>query len=305
MIRHRPMFTYTLMCAIGLVAGSLAVVSPVVAQTMPASASSSTTILAPAMSGAQGQAPVMSMHMGSMQGGSAPPNARSPDYSDGIAESAMTGMDMDDNAPLSMLQFDQLEAFHGKKSNGQSWELQGWYGNDSDKLWIRSEGERSHRRIEDGDAEALWSHAVAAFWNTQLGVRQDVGEGPSRRWAAIGIQGLAPYLIDVEATAYVGSSGRTAARVRGEYELLFTQRLILQTELEVNAYGHTDPVHRLGRGISDAELGMRLRYEFHRQFAPYIGVVWTDRFGDTAGFARGGHQAVFDRLWVAGLHFWF
>ncbi|WP_426664368.1 copper resistance protein B [Rhodanobacter aciditrophus] len=251
------------------------------------------------------QGAMAGMPMGPMQGGSAPPGARSPDYSDGIGYGAMPGMDMRDAAPLGMLRFDQLEAFHGNDGNGQAWELQGWYGNDSDKLWVRSEGERSRRRIEDGDAELLWSHAVATFWDTQLGLRQDLGEGPARDWAAFGIQGLAPYWFELEATAYLGPSGRTAARLRAEYELPFTQRLILQPEFEVNAYGRSDPARHLGSGVSDARFGLRLRYEVRRQFAPYLGVVWVRRFGGTAGFARDHHQSIFGRQWVAGLRIWF
>lgn len=260
----------------------------------------------PAASGTSHEPGTMAgMPMGPMQGGSPPPVARSPDYSDGIGYGAMRGMDMRDSMPLGMLRFDQLEAFHGKDGNGQAWELQGWYGGDSDKLWLRSEGERSRGRIQDGDAELLWSHAVAAFWDTQLGLRQDLGEGPARRWAAFGIQGLAPYWFELAATAYLGPSGRTATRLRADYELLFTQRLILQPEFELNAYGRSDPARRLGSGLSDARLGLRLRYEVRRQFAPYLGVVWTRRFGGTAAFARDHRQAIFDRQWVAGVRIWF
>lgn len=260
----------------------------------------------PAASGTSHEPGTMAgMPMGPVQGGSPLPGARSPDYSDGIGYGAMPGMDMRDSMPLDMLRFDQLEAFHGKNGNGQDWELQGWYGGDSNKLWLRSEGERSRGRIQDGDAELLWSHAVAAFWDTQLGLRQDLGEGPARHWAAFGIQGLAPYWFELAATAYLGPSGRTAARLRADYELLFTQRLILQPEFELNAYGRSDPARRLGGGVSDARFGLRLRYEVRRQFAPYLGVVWTRRFGGTAAFARDHHQAIFDRQWVAGVRIWF
>jgi copper resistance protein B len=204
-----------------------------------------------------------------------------------------------------MLLVDQLEAFHGRDGNGQSWEAEGWYGNDADKLWLRSEGEHSGGRLEDSELEALWNHAVATFWSTQLGVRHDFGAGPKREWAAFGVQGLAPYWFEIEATAYAGSSGRTAARLRADYELLFTQRWILQPELEVNFHGKSDPARGIGDGLTDAKLGLRLRYEIRREFAPYIGVVWVRRFGATADFARDEHQAVFDQQWVAGVRIWF
>lgn len=244
------------------------------------------------------------MHDMRMQGGAAPADARSADYSDGIGYGDMSGMHMLDAEPLGMLRFDRLEAFHGDHGNGQAWELNGWYGTDLDKLWLRSEGEREGGQSE-GDVEALWSHAVAPYWDTQLGVRHDFGGGPSRQWLAFGVQGLAPYWFELEATAYLGANGRSAARLRAEYELLLTQRLILQPELEANLYGKADPARRIGSGLSDASFGLRLRYEFGRQFAPYLGVVWTRRFGGTAGFAREEHQAVFDRQVVAGFRIWF
>ena len=232
-------------------------------------------------------------------------NTRSPDYSDGIGQGSMPGMDMSDSQPLGMLKIDQLELTDGRYATGQSWDVEGWYGNDSDKLWLRSEGDADHGRIEEGQVEALWSHAVAAFWNTQLGVRQDVGEGPHRQWAAFGIQGLAPYWFELEATGYLGPSGRAAARLRAEYELLFTQRLILQPEFELNLYGSDDPASRVGSGLSDTRLGLRLRYEVSRQFAPYVGIVWIHRNGTTVDYIRLGGQPSMDRQFVAGVRIWF
>jgi copper resistance protein B len=245
------------------------------------------------------------MAMGPMQDGRASTGARSGDYSGGIAASPAHQLHMHGGAPAGMLLVDQLEAFHGRDGNGQSWEAEGWYGSDADKLWLRSEGERSGGRLEDGEFEALWNHAVAAFWSTQLGVRHDFGAGPQREWVAFGLQGLAPYWFEVEATAYVGPSGRTAARLRAHYELLFTQRLVLQPEFEMNVHGRSDPARRIGSGLTDAKLGLRLRYEIRREFAPYIGVVWTRRFGATADFARADHHAALDRQWVAGVRIWF
>lgn len=256
--------------------------------------------------GMSGMKPMSGMSMGPMQGGSPPPNARSPDYSDGVGYGPAHGLNMamDDNAKIGMLLLDQLEAFHGKDGNGQTWEAEGWYGSPSDKLWLRTEGQRSGGKLDEGDAEAFWNHNVATYWSTQLGARHDLG-GPSRNWAAFGIQGLAPYWFEIEATGYVGPSGRTAARFRAEYELFLTQRLILQPEFETNLYGKSDPARHLGSGLSDADLGIRLRYEIRRQFAPYVGVVWTRRFGGTADFAREEGQGIFDRQWVAGVRIWF
>ncbi|HET6586524.1 MAG TPA: copper resistance protein B [Oleiagrimonas sp.] len=233
------------------------------------------------------------------------PEFRSPDYSDGLDYGSMPGMDMVDDTALGMLRFDQLEAFHGREAHGQRWDMQGWYGNDIDKLWLRSEGERTQDGLEGGDVELLWNHATTAFWNTQLGIRHDLGEDPERAWIAFGVEGLAPYFLDVAATLYAGPSGRTAVRLRVEYELLFTQRLILQPEFEANLYGKDDPQRGIGAGLSDASLGLRLRYEIRRRFAPYLGVVWQHRFGATSDLARAEGHSDTDWQWVAGLRLWF
>lgn len=260
-----------------------------------------------ASSGPNGAAmdPISMQGMGPMQGGRAPAGARSPDYSDGFSYGAMKGMDMNDSGPYRMLLVDQLEGVHGRGAGGMDWEAQGFYGGDLNKLWLRTEGERSGGTLESADVEVLWNRAVATYWGTQLGLRQDVGQGPNRSWAAFGIQGVSPYWFELEATAYAGANGRTALRVRAEYELLLTQRLILQPELEVNAYGKNDPQRQLGSGLSDASFSLRLRYEIRREFAPYIGITFADRYGRTADYARAARQPVFDRQIVAGVRFWF
>lgn len=240
-----------------------------------------------------------------MQGGKTPPDARSADYSDGIGYGPMPGMDMMDDAALGMLLIDRLEYFNGRHGHGVTVDAQGWYGTDANKLWFKAEGEHRAGRVQDLRTEALWSHPVSIYWNTQLGVRHDFGAGPGRTWAAFGVEGLAPYWFDVEATLYIGQGGRTAFRFESEYEVLITQRLILQPSFEVNFYGRDDPQLGVGSGISDARMGLRLRYEFTRKFAPYVGVEWERKFGKTADFARRTDEPAFDPRLVAGLRFWF
>lgn len=246
------------------------------------------------------------MDMASIQGGKAPPGARSPDYSDGYRYTDMPGMAMSDDARFAMLMIDQLEYVRDNHGNNSAL-LDGylWYGKDFNKLWLKFEGEQTHGKLEDLRTEALWNHATSSYWGTQLGVRQDSGEGPDRTWAAFGVQGLAPYWFDTEATFYVGQRGRTAARVQFEYEELLTQRLVLQPKFEVNLYGKDDPQRGIGSGLSDAELGVRLRYEVRREFAPYIGVVWRQRFGRTADFARAQGEPADDLQFVVGVRLWF
>jgi copper resistance protein B len=258
--------------------------------------------------GMQGMAmpSMQGMDMSAMQGGKAPPDARSPDYSDGYRYTDMPGMAMSDHSKQGMLLIDQLEYGHDNHGNNSVF-LDGefWYGEDFNKLWVKFEGEQARGKLEDLRTEALWYHATSAYWGTQLGLREDFGEGPNRSWAAFGVQGLAPYWFDTEATFYVGQSGRTAARFQFEYEELITQRLVLQPKFEVNLYGKDDPQRGIGSGLSDAELGLRLRYEIRREFAPYIGVVWRQRFGRTADLYRAQNEPAGDLQFVAGIHFWF
>lgn len=256
-------------------------------------------------SGVQGMASMPSMSVSSMQGGNAPPDARSGDYSDGYRYGAMPGMDMADNTSLGMVMLDQLEYAYSSHGNGVFLDGAAWYGKDFDKLWLKAEGESSRGGLHDLRIEALWDHAIATYWSTQLGVRHDCGEGPDRTWAALGVQGLAPYWFDTEATLYVGQGGRTAARLQFEYDELLTQRWVLQPKVEFNLYGRDDPQRSTGSGLSDAALGLRLRYEIRREIAPYLGIVYRQRFGHAADFSRAHGEAADELQFVVGLHAWF
>ena len=256
-------------------------------------------------SGMRGMSSMQGMNMSSMQGGSAPVDARSADYSDGYRYGTMRGMDMPDNGLLGMVLLDQLEYAYSAHGNSEFIDGQGWYGKNFEKLWVKAEGEVSRGRLSDLRTEALWDHAIATYWSTQLGVRHDFGIGPDRTWAAFGVEGLAPYWFDTQATLYVGEGGRTAGRLELEYEALLTQRLILQPKVELNLYGRDDPQRAIGGGLSDAEFGLRLRYEIQRQIAPYIGIVDRQRYGHTADFVRARGEHADDLQFVVGLHAWF
>lgn len=244
--------------------------------------------------------------MAAMHHAAPPAGPRSPDYSDGHTYGPMTGMDMQDDAPFGALLLDRLEYVHAR-GDGHATAIDGeaWYGRNFDKLWLKFEGEHAAGRLQDLRAEVLWAHAIAPFWNTQLGVRHDFGTGPGRTWAAFGVEGLAPYRFETQAALYVGQGGRTAARVAAEYEARFTQRLILQPSLEANFYGRSDPPRGVGAGLSDAELGLRLRYEVRREFAPYVGVVWQQHFGRARELAHAQGEPAGGLHIVAGVRLWF
>lgn len=214
-------------------------------------------------------------------------------------------MQMNDNALLGMFKADRLEGQGGDGAHANEWEAEGWLGNDADKLWFKTEGERERDGTRDARLELLWDRPYASFWDWQLGVRDDFGRGPSRQWAAFGVQGLAPYWFELQATAYLGPDGRTAVRMEASYELLFTQRLILTPDLEANAYGKGDPRRGIGSGLSDLQFGLRLRYEFNRHVAPYVGIERSWRLGNTADASRALGEPADDTRWVAGVRIWF
>lgn len=216
----------------------------------------------------------------------------------------MHGHDHGDGV-FTYLLFDRLEAWDADPGTAQAWEAQGWVGTDQHRLWLRSEGERRRGRTEGADVELLYGRPVARWWDLVAGVRHDIGPGPKRDDLAIGVIGTAPYKFEVEATAYVGASGRTAVRVSTEYELLLTNRLILQPKIEAEWHGKDDVARGIGAGLGSVEAGLRLRYEFNRRFAPYVGVVHERSFGGTADLLRDEGEATRDTRIVAGVRFWF
>ena len=201
--------------------------------------------------------------------------------------------------------FNRLEATDGDHGRGQAWEAQAWFGGDINRLWLRSEGERADSEVESADLEVLYGRSVSPWWDVVAGVRHDFEPGPSRTWAAFGVQGLAPYMFEVSATGYVGESGHTAANIEVEYEVLFTNRLILQPLVEVEFHGKDDAARGIGAGLSKAEAGLRLRYELRREFAPYVGIVRERSFGRTADYHRAEGEPFDDTKVVAGVRIWF
>ena len=210
-----------------------------------------------------------------------------------------------DNTIQRYFLIDRLEGFDTDDGAGQAWEAQSWIGTDLNKVWLRSEGERAGGHTEAADLEVLYGRAFARWWDVVAGVRHDFKPGDSQDFLAIGVMGLAPYKFEVEATAYLGERGQTAARFEVEYETLLTNRLILQPLVELNLHGKDDPSRGIGSGLSTAEAGVRLRYEFTRQFAPYIGIVHERAFGRTADFRRDDGEDTSDTRLVAGVRIWF
>jgi copper resistance protein B len=185
------------------------------------------------------------------------------------------------------------------------WDLDAWIGRDLTKLWIRSEGERRSSDTEHAELEVLWGKSFSPWWELVAGARRDFARGDDATWGAIGVRGTAPYGFEIEATAYAGDGGRTALRLETTYEVLVTNRLILEPQLEVNWHGQGSATHLYGPGLGDAELALRLRYELRREVAPYFGVVRERSFGRTADLQRVAGRETDDTRWVAGIRLWF
>ncbi len=195
-----------------------------------------------------------------------------------------------------------LDRFETQRADGgslQRWDLSSWVGKSLTKLWIRTEGERLSGDTQHAELELLWAKTFARWWELVAGARSDFEPGATQNWAALGVRGTAPYRIDLEATAYFSDGGRAALRVKSHYELLVTNKLILQPLAELNWYAQRDATRGIGAGFADAEIGVRLRYEVKREVAPYVGLVAQRKLGGTADLARAaGHNPSDTRLVV-------
>ncbi len=193
-----------------------------------------------------------------------------------------------------------------KGRDGYAWEAEGWFGGDIDRLVVKSEGEGDFGgAVEGAEVQALWSRAIGPYFNLQAGVRQDFGPGPSPTHAVIGFEGLAPYWFEIEGALFLSDKGDAAARLEASYDQRITQRLIAQPMAEIELAFQDVPERAVGGGLSGIELGLRLRYEVAREFAPYVGVAWERKLGRTARIARAAGEKASHPAFVAGVHLWF
>lgn len=208
-------------------------------------------------------------------------------------------------ARASKLMLDVAEMTVGS-GDTYEWNGEAWFGSDEHRFVLKSEGEgaRGHG-VEDAEAQALYSRPVGVYTDFQVGLRHDFEPGPSRTYATLGFETLRPGWVEAEGSLYVSQKGHLSARFEGSTDFRLTQRLVLQPRAELNLAAQDDARRGIGAGLSDAEVGLRLRYEILREFAPYVGVVWSRKFGDTADFARAEGEDVEDVRAVVGLRAWF
>ncbi|WP_165446456.1 copper resistance protein B [Pseudomonas syringae] len=215
------------------------------------------------------------------------------------------GHQVHDSAINSYFLADKLEWQDANDGSALAWDLSGWIGGDIDRLLLRSEGERTNGKTEEAEIQALWGHSISPWWDVVAGARQDFKPGAPQTWAAFGLQGQAISDLDIEATAFIGEAGQTAARLEADYDLQLTNNLVLQPTAELNFYGKNDPQRGNGSGLSTSEFGLRLRYEITPQFAPYVGVSWNRSYGKTADYAREDDEDTQDARLVVGVRMWF
>jgi copper resistance protein B len=235
----------------------------------------------------------------------ASPGAAFAQHGGGAAsEAAPFGSPVEDQHVWTHVIAEQLEGRFGRE-DGFRWNAEAWAGTDSNRFWLKSEGETDGKgKVEEGRHEFLYDRPITSFFDLQAGLRSDIDSRTGRNWAALGVEGLAPLFFHVSATGYASSAGHYAARLEGNYDLLLTQRLILQPELELNFYSKSDPKRGLGSGLADLDTGLRLRYEVSRKFAPYIGVAYENRFGRTAALARAAAEKPSNLRFTFGLRAW-
>ncbi|MDA0821690.1 MAG: copper resistance protein B [Proteobacteria bacterium] len=212
-----------------------------------------------------------------------------------------------DERPRYFAQGDRFEYRSNEGDAAIFWDGQAWVGGDLQKLWIKTEGDFSAdgARFDDAELQALYSYAIAPFWDAQIGVRHDIKPDPSRSFATISLQGIAPYWFELDSALFVSNKADVSVRFEAEYDLRLTQRVLLQPRIELNISFSDDKEIGLGSGFSSASAELRLRYEISRQFAPYLGISWQRDAGDTADFTRRANGDVDRFSLVAGLRFWF
>lgn len=245
-------------------------------------------------------------------GNAPPPPPPADHYSDrffppaDMAKARDAMMREDGGRPFGTVLFNLAEYQARAGRDGYRWDGEGWFGGDINRLTIKSEGEGAFGKgVDSAEVQALYSRAIGPYFNFQAGIRHDFQPTPTRTYATVGFEGLAPYMFEVEGALFVSPQGDVLGRLEGYYDQRITQRLILQPRIELNLSAQDMPAQRVGSGLSNAELGLRLRYEITRRFAPYIGVSFEAKTGRTADYARADGQRPRSTSFVAGVRFGF
>ncbi|WDF73657.1 copper resistance protein B [Novosphingobium sp. KACC 22771] len=228
------------------------------------------------------------------------------------AEAAM--MNEHGNRTYSQVRADLAEVRVTGPEQGYHFEGEAWTGN-VDRFVVATRGEgdfdngAEKGRFKEGEVQALYARALGPWWNLRGGLRQDFGPrgagmGPQRTHAMLAIDGLSPYRFDIQGALFVSQRGEVTGRIEAAVDERITRRLVLQPRGEVNFSVQDQPDRELGSGLTSIEMGLRLRYEFTRQFAPYVGVLWTSSLGRTADYARAEGKGASSAGLVLGVKVW-
>lgn len=210
-----------------------------------------------------------------------------------------------DDPLLTHIKVDKLSYFQHDGADTFALEADFWLGKDLNKFWLKTEVKQEGSETEKFELQALYSKAVSAYWDMQLGVRHDFNLPEERTWAVIGLQGLAPYYFEIDSALFIGDNGDLAARFSAEYEMMLTQQWILSPEIELDFYGQNDLINRVGSGLSSAHISLRLKYEFIREFTFYAGIEHEKQFGKTAELTLENNGETKVTNTIIGISFWF
>ena len=198
----------------------------------------------------------------------------------------------------------QIDGADNRAGGLVTWEGQGWYGGDTDKLVLRTRGDMQNGHVESSELWGLWSHMISDFWDIQAGVRQDFDPRPTSA-LAVGLQGMLPQFIEADAHAFLSTRGDFSLRLEQTIDLHMTQRLILQPHVQMDIYASDVPELDIGSGISRIETGLQLRYEIKREVAPYLDLVYETATGNTAHIKRANGDKAGELTLRAGIRFAF
>lgn len=213
-------------------------------------------------------------------------------------------MNMNDDPVLHKVMIDRFEVRDTQHGKPVILESDAWFGKSIDKLWLKTDLEAVDGDLEEAQAQVLYNRAISPFWDVQAGVRHDF-KSVKRTWLALGVHGTAPYFIDTNAHLYLGKKGQAALNLSAEKEVMLTQKTVLIPELAVSMYAKDDHDLGVGSGLSDVNLGLRLSHEIQREFAPYVGVNWSKKFGKTADMAEHHGDKMQDTQFLIGIKAWF
>ena len=203
-----------------------------------------------------------------------------------LATSA-SAMDMDHEI-FTSIKIDQLE--HRWQSGDDLVAAKGalQIGTGEQKIVLKVESEylRDAHTFDRAEFHLRYQHIISDFFDAYVGLRHDVKPDPARSYATFGITGLAPHWFEIDVAGFVSETGAASARLDVSYEIPITQKIYLEPDMELDASLKNDAAIDVGRGFSKLETGLRLRYEISRKIAPYIGVNWERRLGETSRLAR-------------------